>query len=129
MKRYTPFHEDPSSLSALLTASQFASRLPDRPHVSTVHRWATRGALIETPDGPVRVLLPHKRCGQKYLFTVAWYLAWVTAQTELHGSGALAEVDATASRKRKRKEGRAVSSSNYEPPAILSRYGLNPEQG
>ena len=121
-RRITPPHAEPSNLDELLTATQLAKRLSDRPHASTVLRWAIRGALIKTSEGPVRVLLPHRRAGQKYLFTVAWYLAWVHAQTELH---AKARPEATPPRQRRRKRTSNGASGTPRPAtSILTRYGL-----
>ena len=130
MKRYTPIYDEPSSPSELMTAAQLANGLDGiRPHVSTVIRWARRGILVETAeDGPVRVILPSKRCGQKYLFSLAGFMAWLNAQTELQANGASTTGQVRSKRKRKRKKAHAVAPVRTEQPEILTRYGLTSDR-
>lgn len=127
MKRFTPPHEDPSSLDELLTGSQLAKRIPGRPHVSTVHRWASRGALVDGPDGPVRVLLPHRYANGKYLFTRKWFLLWVSVQTELRqGPNNAPANQGKAKRKRRRQQKQAPQPRGQAE--VLARYGLSRDE-
>lgn len=126
--RFTPPHAEPTDIREFLTDVELSKRLPGRPNASTIRRWALRGVLVTREDGSeARLCMPYRKVGQRIVTTQSWWEAWVALQTRLRE---LALTHDVATTKRSRKSTVRISEEECpsEPPAILSRFNLSPDQ-
>ena len=130
MERLEPPHE-PASVDEELTDRALAALLPGKPHRGTVRRWALKGTAVTLDDGKqARLALPYRIRGKTLVSTLAWYQAWSAELKRLHElSLASKEPHKAARSARRRSFEQANAPTKVEPAPILTRYGLNSDNG